>query len=70
MRDQKKIAKISQLDNHFPLDNNYLPFDDLPTPHSHSVHLLPADTSQEEKSVPLTAYLPPAARKLDRLSFI
>ena len=70
MRDQKKIAKISQLDNHFPLDNNYPSFDDLTTPHSHSVHLLPADTSAEEKSTPLTAYLPPTSRKLDRLSFI
>jgi hypothetical protein len=31
---------------------------------------MPADTFPEEKSVPLTAYLPSAARKIERLSFI
>jgi hypothetical protein len=31
---------------------------------------MPEDTFPEEKSVPLTAYLPTTARKINRLSFI
>ena len=59
MRDQKKIAKISQHDNHEPNDyitRHYLPFDEVTTPHhSQSLYQMPADTFPEEK--PLTIAL-------------
>jgi hypothetical protein len=74
LRDQKKIAKISQFDNNYAANDHsnlpYLPFDDVTTPHSQSVHQMAAETCPEEKSVPLSAYLPSTARKADRLSLI